>query len=115
MPAFAPLKTRAGDRFAAELRQTVELILTHAANPQIAALLTAGDQVFSAQAFPPPATLAAPGWSNLRALLSEDALAGGAPQAAEYAPWNSGTRLSPAAPAAAAPPSPETPRWFLSV
>lgn len=115
MPSFAPLKTRAGDVFAAELRQTAELILTHAANPQIAALLKADDQVFANQAFPPPAVLAAPGWANLRGLLSEDAHASGAPQVAEYAAAKSRVLLQPAAgePGQPAPAGP--PRWALSV
>ena len=115
MLSFAPLQTRAGDLFAAELRQTAALLLTHAANPQIAALLAAEDGVFASQAFPPPATPAAPGWANLRELLSEDALSSGAPQAAEFAPWKTLAHLAPAAAAGPAGHPPEGARWSPSV
>ncbi len=115
---FLPLHTRAGDVFAAELRQTGNLLLAYAANEQITQLLRADDQVFLSQAFPRVGTLTAPGWANLWDLLPESAPpadeAADARPAAAYAPARATVELRPATEAATEAAAGTHSRLFLS-
>ena len=114
--SFLDLQTRAGDVFAAELRQTGNLLLAYAANEQITQLLRGDDQVFFNQAFPRAGTLAAPGWANLWDLLPESIPAETAstgPAGAD-APMLSTVALRPAATGGDAPlPVANAARLFL--
>ncbi len=94
--SFAEIRTRAGDVFAAELRQTCTLLVAYAANEQITQLLKADDQVFLNQAFPRAGTLTAPGWANLWDLLPERPPTGEINEPSkEYAAWQAVAELLP--------------------
>lgn len=118
--SFLDLQTRAGDVFAAELRQTSNLLLAYAANEQITQLLRGDDQVFFNQAFPRAGTLTAPGWANLWDLLPELTpadVADNGPAGAAYAPVSFTVALRPIALAAAdqtSKPAANAARLFLS-
>lgn len=111
---FAELHTRPGDEFAAELRQTATLLLTHAASPQITQLLHGEDEVFLKQSFPRSGRLSAPGWANLWDLLPESSPAAASTTTGftnkEFAPARATVELVPAAAGVA----PKMSRLFLS-